>query len=74
MTNYVSIEEQLNEEAKRILVLIKKDYYNVMSEEKKKILDNLLNGQVVIVSRGTCSWRKSFRRWKGAFLSRCKKF
>lgn len=57
MTNYVSIEEQLNEEAKRILVLIKKDYYNVMSEEKKKILDNLLNGQVVIVSRGTSKFK-----------------
>ena len=52
MTNYVSIEEQLNEEAKRILVLIKKDYYNVMSEEKREVLDSLLNGQVVIVNQG----------------------
>ena len=52
MTNYELVEKQLNDEAKRILILIKKDHYESMSKEKRKVLDSLLNGQVVIVNQG----------------------
>ena len=52
MTNYKLVEKQLDDEAKRILILIKKEYYGNMSKEKRKVLDSLLNGQVVIVNQG----------------------
>lgn len=43
MVNYDLLEENLNEEAIRILSLIKEDYYDLMSEQKKRVLDNLLD-------------------------------
>lgn len=47
------MEEQLNEEVNKILVLVKEDYYDNMSNEKKKVLDNLLKSdKVVIVNQG----------------------
>lgn len=52
MVDYNLIEERLNEEAKKILLLIKKDYYSYMSAEKKQILDELIDGQIVIVNQG----------------------
>ena len=53
MIDYKSVQEKLNEEAKKILLLIKKDYYSYMSDEKKQILDELIDGQIVIVNQGT---------------------
>ena len=53
MTNYDLVEKQLDDEAKRILMLIKEDYYSSMSKAKRKVLDSLLKGQVVIVNQGT---------------------
>lgn len=53
MINYNLLEEQLNEEVKKILALIKKDYYDNMSDIKKKVLENLLRSdKVVIVNQG----------------------
>lgn len=53
MTNYQLIEEKLNEKAKAILLLIKKDYYNQMSDEIRQRLDDLIRcDRVVIVNSG----------------------
>ena len=56
--DYSLLEKKLNIEALTILHLIKKDYYKVMSERKKKTLDGLTNAlinnkKIVIVNRGT---------------------
>ena len=53
MINYNLLEEQLNKEVKKILWLIKKDYYDNMSDTKKEVLENLLRSdKVVIVNQG----------------------
>lgn len=53
MINHSLVEEKLNEEAKKILLLIKKDYYNHMSLKMKQELDDLINTEkVVIVNKG----------------------
>ena len=53
MLDYNLVEEKLNEEAKKILLLIKKDYYSYMSPKKKQILDDLIdNKQIVMVNQG----------------------
>lgn len=55
MTNYNLLETELNEEAKRILSLIKIDYYDKMSDKKKKVIDELLESdKIVIVDKGFC--------------------
>lgn len=54
MVDYKWIEESLNREANKILLQIKEDYYNKMSNQKKITLDELIkNNLVVIVNRGT---------------------
>ncbi len=53
MIEYSLVEKNLNEAAKKIILLIKKDYYCYMSPKKKQILENLIiNGQIVIVNQG----------------------
>lgn len=52
-TDYALIERKLNEEVNKILVLIKEDYYDNMSDTKKEKLENLLkNDKVVMVNKG----------------------
>ena len=51
--DYDLLERQLNEEVNKILVLIKEDYYDNMSDTKKEVLENLLRSdKVVIVNKG----------------------
>lgn len=53
MINYDLLEKSLNNEAKAILRIIKRDYYNSMSKNKKSIIDTLLEEEkIVIVNRG----------------------
>lgn len=53
MTNYQLIEEKLNEKSKAILLLIKQDYYNQMSDDIRQRLDDLIRcDRVVIVNSG----------------------
>ena len=53
MFDYILLENQLNEEVKKILILIKEDYYDTLSTEKKSLLDDLLKSDtVVIVNQG----------------------
>ena len=53
MPNYELLKENLNKDAKIILMLIKEDYYQYMSTEKKKVLDDLLaSPEIVIVDKG----------------------
>lgn len=53
MIDYSLVEEKLNKEAKKIILLIKKDYYCYMSPKKKQTLEDLIiNGQIVIVNQG----------------------
>lgn len=53
MIHYNLLEEQLNEEVKKILALIKKDYDANMSDTKKEVLENLLRSdKVVVVNQG----------------------
>lgn len=52
MINYKLIEEELNLEAKKILLLIKEDYYKYMNEEKQKRIDILIESNIVVVNQG----------------------
>ena len=53
MFEYELLENQLNEEVKKILLLIKQDYYDTFSNKKKKLIDNLIEyDKVVIVNQG----------------------
>lgn len=53
MFDYELIETQLNQKVKVILGLIKQDYYQYMSYQKKKTLDDLIESEkVVIVNKG----------------------
>lgn len=49
-----SLEESLNNEAEKILLIIKEDYFENMSERKKEVMKSLLNeDKVVLVNKGT---------------------
>ena len=53
MINHSLVEEKLNEEAKKILLLIKEDYYSYMSIKNKSVIDNLIEiGKIVVVNEG----------------------
>lgn len=53
MYNCKQAEDILNQEAVKILKLIKNDYYAFMSQEKKNTIDTLISeGKVVIVNEG----------------------
>ncbi len=53
MGKYDILESELNKEGKRILRYIREDYYEVFSEQKKQLLDNLLNSdKFIIVDEG----------------------
>ena len=53
MINHSLVEEKLNEEAKKILLLIKNDYYDNMSLKMKQVLDDLIDSRkIVIVNKG----------------------
>ncbi len=53
MVDYELLQNQLNVEAVKILYLIKNDYYKYMSEQKKALIDNLINKkQIVVVNKG----------------------
>ena len=55
MFEYELLEKELNEEVKKILLLIKQDYYDTFSNNKKKLIDNLIEcDKVVIVNQGIC--------------------
>ena len=51
-TFYEELEKELNEEAKKILLLIKEDYYRYMSEKNRKLVDSLLESNNVVVNHG----------------------
>ena len=58
MINYKLLEQILNIEAKKIIYMIKEDYYDSMSDSKKKVLDSLLeNNQIVSVNQGISKFR-----------------
>lgn len=48
MVNYKELEKRLNDEAIRILLLVKSDYYQYMGENAKKTMDSLLESKQVI--------------------------
>ena len=52
MIDYKLIEEKLNFEAKKILLLIREDYYEYMNDEKKELIDSLIESNVVLVNQG----------------------
>lgn len=52
MVNYELLEQTLNAELKKILNLIKEDYYSSMSEKKKQVLDSLLKSDNIKVNNG----------------------
>ena len=53
MFEYELLEKQLNEDVKKILLLIKQDYYDTFSDKKKELIDNLIEyDKVVIVNQG----------------------
>lgn len=53
MFEYELLEKELNEEVKKILLLIKQDYYDTFSNKKKELIDNLIEcDKVVIVNQG----------------------
>lgn len=53
MVNHEILEKTLNEEGKKILSLIKNDYYSFMSDKKRKVLDDLLDSdKFVIINNG----------------------
>ena len=55
--NYTAVQEKLNEEARKILLLIKEDFYQYMSPKKRAVIDDLLESkQVVIVNQGPNHW------------------
>lgn len=55
MFEYELLEKQLNEDVKKILLLIKQDYYDTFSDKKKELIDNLIEcDKVVIVNQGIC--------------------
>lgn len=53
MLEYEVVEKKLNEEARKIILLIKGDYYHYMSTKIRQVLEDLLaNGQIVVVNKG----------------------
>ena len=57
MINYELVEIELNERAHRILLWIKKDYYEKMSPKKQKVLDDLIKSdKVVSVDKGVSTF------------------
>lgn len=52
MINYGLIQENLNIEGNKILLLIKEDYYQYMNDEKKQLIDRLINLDIVVVNQG----------------------
>ncbi len=58
MVDHELLEAKLNEEARKILALIKNDYYQFFSDKKREVIDSYLNGEkVVIVNRGVSIYR-----------------
>lgn len=53
MIDYNLVEKDLNKKVKKIILLIKNDYYCYMSPRKKQILEDLIiDEQIVIVNQG----------------------
>lgn len=53
MFNYKLVEQLLNEKVKKILELIRDDYHDNMSNEKKKVLESLMQSdRIVVVDQG----------------------
>lgn len=52
LINYKIIEDKLNFEGKRILLLIREDYYQYMSDEKKQLIDRLIDSDIIVVNQG----------------------
>lgn len=53
MFNYKLVEQLLNEKVKKILELIREDYYDNMGNEKKKVLESLMQSdRMVVVNQG----------------------
>ena len=52
MVNYKNIEERLNYEAKKIIALIKEDFYQYMNDDKKQLIDSLIDSNIIIVNQG----------------------
>ena len=52
MANYKNIEERLNFEAKKIIALIKEDFYQYMNDYKKQLIDSLIDSDIVVVNQG----------------------
>ena len=53
MLDYELLESKLNEEARKILLLIKQDYYSYFGKKKKELIDNLINSEkIVVVDKG----------------------
>lgn len=53
MLDHELLKESLNNDARIILTLIKEDYYSFMSDEKRRVLDELLaSPEIVIVDKG----------------------
>ena len=57
MTNYKIIEDRLNIEGKKILTLIKADYYKYMNDEKKQLIDRLIVSNIVVVNQGQSKFK-----------------
>ena len=57
MINHKLLEKWLNDEAKKILLLIKEDYYQYMCDEKKDLIDSLIDSEIVIVNQGRSIFR-----------------
>ena len=58
MIKYDKVERKLNEQVKTILILIKNDYYIFMSPAKRKVLDELIScEQIVVVNKGISHFR-----------------
>ena len=57
MIDYKLVEDILNEEAIKIMKLIKDDYYGYMSDNKKSLIDDLIaNEKIVIINKGENSF------------------
>lgn len=70
MKDYNYIETKLNEEANKIVVLIKGDYYKYMSLEKKQLIDNLIKSKkIVIVNQGPSHFKDNTLAHSGRALN-----
>ena len=57
ISQYEELEEKLNEEAKKILFLIKQDYYTYMSEKKKALINMLIERDNIVVNQGVSIYK-----------------